>query len=72
MDDELLTGTAALVGVVLASVAERLLHTLAIDGDGGLIGVLLDDREQVREKPALEVAQLARLGFDLFRNWSPS
>ena len=51
MDDELLTGAAALIGVVLAGVDERVADALAVDRDRRLVGVLLDDREQVVEQP---------------------
>jgi hypothetical protein len=42
-----------------ARVDERLLHPLAVDGDRCLVGVLLDDREQVREQPPLGLGQLS-------------
>jgi hypothetical protein len=45
VDDEVLAGLAALIGVVDARVYERLLDAVVVDEDGGLIGVLLDDRE---------------------------
>jgi hypothetical protein len=51
--DELLTGATALVGVVLAGEDERGGHGLAVDRDERVLGVLLDDREQVAEQPAL-------------------
>jgi hypothetical protein len=44
--------------VVHARVDERLLDAVAIDGDGRLIDVLLDDREQVAEQPSLGRRQL--------------
>jgi hypothetical protein len=47
-----------LVGVVHARVHERLLDTTAIDRNRGLVGVLLDDREQVAEQPPLGRGQL--------------
>jgi hypothetical protein len=72
VDDEVLTGATTLVGVVFAGVAERLLNPIAVDRNRGTVSVLLNDREQVREQPAFEVGQLARLGFDLLRNRSPS
>ena len=56
VDDEVLARLAALVGVVLAGEHERLHHAVAVDGLGDLVGVLLDDREQVREQVALEAA----------------
>ena len=58
MDDEVLAAPAALIGVVLARVYERRLNPLAVDRHGGLIGVLLDDRKQVRQQPPLGVGQL--------------
>ena len=54
MDDELLARAPALVGVVLAGEHERLHDAGAIDGLGDLLGVLLDDREQVGEQLALD------------------
>jgi hypothetical protein len=47
--DEVLTGFAPLVGVMQAGVDERLLDSLTVDRQRGMIGVLLDDREQVAE-----------------------
>jgi hypothetical protein len=47
--------------VVHARVHERLLDCVAIDRDRGLLGVLLDDREQVAEQPPLGVGQLRAL-----------
>jgi hypothetical protein len=41
-----------------AGVDERLLHSIAIDDDGRVCGVLLDDREQVAEQPPLFRRQL--------------
>jgi hypothetical protein len=61
MDDEILAGFAALVGVVHARVHERLLNALAVDRLGRVIGMLLDDREQVAEQPALDRGQLGAL-----------
>jgi hypothetical protein len=58
MDDEVLARAAALVGVLLARVHERGLDALAVDRDRGLVGVLLDDREQVGQKPPLGRRQL--------------
>jgi hypothetical protein len=60
MDDELLARLAALVGVVLAGEHERLHDAIAVDLLGHLVGVLLDDREQVREEVLLEPSQVAR------------
>jgi hypothetical protein len=54
MGDEVLAGLAALVGVVLAGEHERAHDGVAVDGLGDLVGVLLDDREQVAEQLALE------------------
>jgi hypothetical protein len=39
-------------------VHERLLDAVAIDRDSGVVGVLLDNREQVREQFALERRQI--------------
>ena len=52
--DELLARLAALVGVALARECERLLDPVALDRDGRLVGVLLDDREEIGEQPALQ------------------
>ena len=57
MRDELLAGEPALVGVVLAGVDEGVLDALAIDRDSGLVGVLLDDREQVRQQSLFGIGQ---------------
>ena len=51
VDDELLAGAPALVGVVLAGEHERVLDALAVDLDERVLGVLLDDREEVAEQP---------------------
>jgi hypothetical protein len=56
--DELLAGAPALVGMVLAGEQERLLDPRAVDLDERLLGVLLDDREDVREQAALALGQL--------------
>jgi hypothetical protein len=61
MDDEVLAGLPQLVGVVHAGVDERLLDQLAVDLDGRLLGVLLDDREQVPEQLPLLLGQLGSL-----------
>jgi len=58
--DEVLARLAALVGVVLAGEHERLHDTVAVDRLGDLVGVLLDDREQVREQVALDLREVAR------------
>ena len=55
--DEVLARLAALVGVVLAGEHERLHDGVAVDGLGDLVGVLLDDREEVGEELALEVGR---------------
>jgi len=68
MDDELLARAPALFGVVLARVDERVPDALAVDGHGGLVGVLLDDREKIAQQALLEVVELACLGFDPLRN----
>ena len=54
MGDEVLARLAALVGVVLAGEHERADHAAAVDLAGDLLGVLLDDREQVGEQLALD------------------
>ncbi len=56
MDDEVLAAGPALVGVAVAGEHEGALHELAVDLLGGLVGVLLDDREQVAEQDALVLA----------------
>ncbi|MGH2840707.1 MAG: hypothetical protein ACRDKY_07780 [Solirubrobacteraceae bacterium] len=58
MDDELLAGHAPLVDVVLAGEDERLLDLLAVDLDGSVARVLLDDREDVRQQAALELGEI--------------
>ena len=60
MDDELLPGEPALVGVVEAGVGERCLHAVAIHGQR-LTGVLLHDREQVAQQPLLKGRKLGVL-----------
>ena len=57
VDDEVLPGGPALVGVAVAGEHERLLDEPAVDLLGGLVGVLLDHREQVGEQHALVVGQ---------------
>jgi hypothetical protein len=47
MDDEVLTGATALISVVLTGVTEGSLNGLPVDRDRRLIGMLLNDREQV-------------------------
>jgi hypothetical protein len=61
MGDEVLAGLAALVGVMDAGVDERLLNPGSVDGDGRVLGVLLDDREQIPEQPSLRRRQLGPL-----------
>jgi hypothetical protein len=61
MDDEVLAAAPPLIGVVDAGVHERLLDALTIDHDGCLVSVLLDDREQIRQQPALDGRQLGAL-----------
>jgi hypothetical protein len=58
VDDEVLARLAALVGVVLAGEEEGVLDAVAVDDDGRLVGVLLDDREQVAEQPPLGLGEL--------------
>ncbi len=58
--DEVLARAAALVGVVLAGEHERLRDARAVDGLGDLLGVLLDDRVEVRQQLALEVREVCR------------
>jgi hypothetical protein len=60
MDDEVLAGDAALVGVVLAGERERRQHGLAVDRLDDLVGVLGHDREQVREQLVLERREVVR------------
>jgi hypothetical protein len=60
VDDEVLAGDAALVGVVLAGEREGVQDGLAIDRLGDLVGVLGDDREQVREQLVLERREVVR------------
>jgi hypothetical protein len=54
MDDEILAGDAALVGVVLAGEREGAQDGAAVDRLDDLVGVLGDDREQVGEQLVLE------------------
>jgi hypothetical protein len=61
MDDEVLAAAPTLVGMVDAGVHERLLDPIAIDLERRLVGVLLDDREQIRQQPALDRRQLGAL-----------
>jgi hypothetical protein len=54
--------------VVCACVDECLLQPVAVDGDGGVVGMLLDDREQVTEQALLGGRQL-RMGRCDLRGW---
>jgi len=58
--DEVLAGLPALIGVVLAGEQECLQDSVAIDLLGDLVGVLGDDREQVREQLVLERRDVGR------------
>src|SRR5262249_59641590 len=58
VDDERRARLEALIGVVLAGEEEGVLHARALYGDGGVLGVLLDDREQIAEQPALGVGEV--------------
>ena len=60
MDDEVLARLAPLVGVVLAGEHERLDRRGGGRRRGDLVGVLLDDREQVGEQLALERREVGR------------
>jgi hypothetical protein len=62
MDDEVLPRLAPLVGVVLAGEEEGVLDARALDLDGGVLGVLLDDGEEVAEEPALMLRAAAGCG----------
>jgi hypothetical protein len=57
VDDELLARAAALVGMVLAGEDERGGNGIAVDRDERVLGVLLDDREEVGEQLALALGQ---------------
>ena len=57
VDDEVLAAGAALVGVAVAGEHERLLDELAVDPLGRLVGVLLDDREEVAKQNPLVLGQ---------------
>ncbi len=66
MDDEVLARLAALVGVMDAGEQEGLHDAVAVDRQRRLVGVLLDDREQVAEQPALgrrHLRGIERRGF---------
>jgi hypothetical protein len=63
VDDELLPRLAPLVGVVLAGEDEGVDHAAAVDPQRRLVGVLLDDREEIREQLPLQRREvLGRLG----------
>ena len=63
MEDELLARAAALVGVVLAGEDERGCDRVAVDRNERVLGVLLDDREQIGEQLALALGQLGEVGL---------
>ena len=65
MGDEVLARAPPLVGVVHAGVDERLLDPLAVDRRRRLVGVLLDDREQVTEQSLLDRRQIGALAPDV-------
>ena len=48
----------ALIGVVLAGKDERSLDRRPVDLDGGLVGALLDDGEEVAEQPPFGPGQI--------------
>jgi hypothetical protein len=56
--DVLLARQPTLIGVVEAGKHERLFDPLPIDRGGGMVGVFLDDREQVPEQLLLGCGQL--------------
>jgi hypothetical protein len=60
MGDEVLAGLAPLVGVVLAGEDEGVDQPVAVDGRGGLVGVLLDDREEIGQEVSLVPGELGR------------
>jgi hypothetical protein len=61
MDDEVLAGFAPLVGVVDACVHERVFDPRPVDRHRRLIGVLLDNREQITEETLFDRRQLGPL-----------
>ena len=61
MRDEVLAGLTTLIGVMDARVDERLLDPGSVDGDGSMLGVLLDDREQIPEQAPLGGRQLGAI-----------
>jgi hypothetical protein len=58
--DEVLARLAPLVGVMLAGEQERVGHAPAVDLDDRLVGVLVDDREEVGQELLLDGRELAR------------
>src|SRR3954453_22347667 len=58
MDDELLARLAPLVGMVLAGEDEGVLDAGAVDLDGRVARVLLDDREEVAQQATLGLREL--------------
>jgi hypothetical protein len=60
MDDEVLAGDPPLVGVVLAGEHERLHDPVLVDGLGDLVGMFLDDREEVGEQVLLDPREVGR------------
>jgi hypothetical protein len=61
VDDEVLAAAPSLGGVVGARVDERRLDPVAVDRDRRLLGMLLDDREQVTEQALLGGGELGAL-----------
>jgi hypothetical protein len=59
--DELLAGAPSLVGVVLAGEHERGGDGVAVDRDQRVLGVLLDDREEVGQQLALALGEDGQL-----------
>jgi hypothetical protein len=57
VDDELLARAPALVGMVVAGEYERGRDGVAVDRDERVLGVLLDDREEVAQQPPLALVQ---------------
>jgi hypothetical protein len=53
---------------MLAGEHERVDHRLAVDRLGDLVGVLLDDREEVGEELALEVGEIGGRRFQRGRS----
>jgi hypothetical protein len=67
MDDEVLARLASLIGVMDAGIDEGLLDPVTVDRDRRLVGVLLDDREQIAEQPLLDRRELGALDRRLRR-----